>query len=49
MLLPETLKSHNEEQFEFHYVLFFAWKNHFVEAIKIACSKVTSFSYLKNI
>jgi hypothetical protein len=45
MILPVTLKSHNKDQFEFHYVLFLPWKNQFVEAIKIACSKVSSFSH----
>lgn len=36
MLLPETLKLHNQEKFEFHYIYFLAWKNQMVEAIEDA-------------
>ena len=41
MLLPETLKSHNKEQFEFHYLYFLPWKNQIVEAIDEAGKKVS--------
>ena len=41
MLLPETLKSHNKEQFEFHYLYFLPWKNQIVEAIDEAEKKVS--------
>jgi L-malate glycosyltransferase len=32
-LLPETLKLHNQNQFEFHYIYFLPWKNQLVEAL----------------
>lgn len=41
MLLPETLKLHNQEGFEFHYVYFLPWKNQMVEALEKAGGKVT--------
>ena len=49
MLLPETLKSHNKEQFEFHYLYFLPWKNQLVEAIEKAGGKVTCFPANNNI
>ena len=49
MLLPETLKSHNIEQFEFHYLYFLPWKNQLVEAIEKAGGKVTCFPANNNI
>jgi glycosyltransferase involved in cell wall biosynthesis len=49
MLLPETLKSHNKEQFEFHYLYFLPWKNQLVEAIEKAGGKVTCFPAKNNI
>jgi glycosyltransferase involved in cell wall biosynthesis len=36
MLLPETLKLHNQEQFEFHYIYFLPWKNQLEETIRDA-------------
>jgi L-malate glycosyltransferase len=33
MLLPETLKLHDQLTFEFHYVYFLPWKNQMVESI----------------
>ncbi len=33
-LLPETLKLHNKEKFEFHYIYFLPWKNQMLEAIE---------------
>lgn len=49
MLLPETLKSHNKEQFEFHYLYFLPWKNQLVEAIEKAGGKVTCLPANNNI
>lgn len=49
MLLPETLKSHNKEQFEFHYLYFLPWKNQLVESIENAGGKVTCFSAKNNV
>lgn len=40
MLLPETLKFHNTEQFEFHYLYFLPWKNQMVDEIEKAGGKV---------
>lgn len=34
MLLPETLKLHDKEKFEFHYFYFLPWKDQMVGAIK---------------
>lgn len=49
MLLPETLKLHNQEKFEFHYIYFLAWKNQMVEAIEDAGGRVTCFEAKDNI
>jgi len=49
MLLPETLKQHNQEQFEFHYIYFLPWKNQLVESIENAGGKVTCFSAKNNV
>lgn len=49
MLLPETLKLHNHDKFEFHYVYFLPWKNQMVEAIESAGGKVTCFKANNNI
>ena len=49
MLLPETLKLHNNDQFEFHYIYFLPWKNQLVETIENAGGKVTCFSASNNI
>ena len=49
MLLPETLKEHHQEQFEFHYIYFLPWKNQMVEAIETAGGKVSCFSSKNNI
>lgn len=34
VLLPESLKLHNKELFEFHYIYFLPWKNQMEEAIR---------------
>ena len=49
MLLPETLKKHNQNQFEFHYIYFLPWKNQMVEAIETAGGKVTCLPANNNI
>ncbi len=49
MLLPETLKVHDANQFEFHYIYFLPWKNQMVEAIESAGGKVTCFSAKNNL
>ncbi|MCC8358737.1 glycosyltransferase [Salinimicrobium sediminilitoris] len=49
MLLPETLKLHDQEKFEFHYLYFLSWKDQMVEAIKAAGGKVTCFEASGNI
>lgn len=49
MLLPETLKLHNKEKFEFHYIYFLPWKNQMVSAIQEAGGKVNCFNATNNI
>lgn len=49
MLLPETLKGHNKDKFEFHYIYFLPWKNQMVEAIEKSGGKVTCFAAKNNI
>ena len=40
MLLPETLKQHNQNQFEFHYIYFLPWKDQLVATIESEGGKV---------
>lgn len=49
MLLPETLKLHNQDQFEFHYIYFLPWKNQLVDEIEKAGGKVICLSAKNNI
>jgi len=49
MLLPETLKLHTHERFEFHYIYFLPWKNQMVETIEAAGGKVICFGAKNNI
>lgn len=49
MLLPETLKIHNKEKFEFHYIYFLPWKNQLVEDLKEAGGMVSCFEAKDNI
>jgi glycosyltransferase involved in cell wall biosynthesis len=49
MLLPETLKLHDQSKFEFHYIYFLPWKNQMVEAIETAGGKVTCLKANNNI
>lgn len=49
MLLPETLKEHNKDQFEFHYIYFLPWKNQMVETIENAGGAVSCLSSKNNL
>ena len=49
MLLPETLKHHDKNQFEFHYIYFLPWKNQMVEEIQKNGGKVTCIAANNNI
>lgn len=49
MLLPETLKIHNQEKFEFHYVYFLPWKDQMVASLKDAGGKVSCLEAKDNI
>jgi glycosyltransferase involved in cell wall biosynthesis len=41
MLLPETLRLHNRDRFDFHYIYFLPWKDQMVEAIRECGGRVT--------
>lgn len=47
-LLPETLKLHTKQEFDFHYIYFLPWKDQMVESIKQAGGKVTCMSANNN-
>ena len=49
MLLPETLKIHDTDAFEFHYLYFLPWKNQMVEALEQSGGQVTCFAAKNNI
>lgn len=49
MLLPETLKKHNQDAFEFHYIYFLPWKNQMEQAIQEAGGTVTCFAAKNNL
>ena len=49
MLLPETLKLHDQSQFEFHYIYFLPWKDQMVQAIKERGGVVTCLAASNNI
>jgi L-malate glycosyltransferase len=49
MLLPETLKLHDQEKFEFHYIYFLPWKDQMVSSIEEAGGKVTCLTANNNI
>ncbi len=47
MLLPETLKLHNKNQFEFHYIYFLPWKDQMVasllaQGVEVVCLKANN-------
>ncbi|MFD3000888.1 glycosyltransferase [Pontibacter toksunensis] len=49
MLLPETLKYHDKDKFEFHYIYFLPWKDQVVKPIERNGGKVTCLSTSNNI
>ncbi len=49
MLLPETLKVHDRERFEFHYIYFLPWKDQMEQPISEAGGKVSCISASNNI
>ncbi|MCM4158769.1 glycosyltransferase [Antarcticibacterium flavum] len=49
MLLPETLKLHDQEKFEFHYIYFLPWKDQMVKAILDAGGMVKCLEAKDNI
>ncbi len=49
MLLPETLKLHNQNSFEFHYIYFLPWKNQMVDEIEKNGGVVNCFRAGNNI
>ena len=49
MLLPETLRLHNRDVFEFHYLYFLPWKDAMVEAIRTQGGRVTCIAARNNI
>ncbi|WP_029032979.1 glycosyltransferase [Salinimicrobium terrae] len=48
MLLPESLKLHNQDKFEFHYIYFLPWKSQMVASIENAGGKVSCFNASNN-
>lgn len=49
MLLPETLKLHDQHRFEFRYIYFLPWKNQLVEALEQAGGKVVCMQASNNL
>jgi glycosyltransferase involved in cell wall biosynthesis len=49
MLLPETLRLHDQQRFEFHYIYFLPWKDQMVRAIKECGGRVTCIPANNNI
>ena len=49
MLLPETLKLHNQNRFEFQYIYFLPWKDQMVETIKQNGGRVTCIEANNNL
>lgn len=49
MLLPETLKVHDREQFDFHFAYFLPWKDQMVSAIEAQGAKVVCFKANNNL
>lgn len=49
MLLPETLRLHDQSQFEFHFIYFLPWKDQMVEAIQLNGGVVTCFQANNNL
>jgi glycosyltransferase involved in cell wall biosynthesis len=49
MLLPETIRVHNKEEFKFHVIYFLPWKNQMVQELEEAGAKVICFAATNNI
>ncbi|HEY5750356.1 MAG TPA: glycosyltransferase family 4 protein [Chryseolinea sp.] len=49
MLLPETLRLHDREKFEFQYIYFLPWKDQMVESIRRNGGEVTCFAAKNNL
>jgi len=49
MLLPETIRLHNKEQFQFHVIYFLPWKDQMVKDLEDAGSIVKCFAATNNI
>jgi len=49
MLLPETLKIHDQSKFEFHFIYFLPWKDQMLKSINDAGGKTTCFPSSNNI
>jgi glycosyltransferase involved in cell wall biosynthesis len=49
MLLPETLRVHDRQRFEFHYIYFLPWKNQMEESIRQHGGRVTCFPANNNL
>jgi L-malate glycosyltransferase len=49
MLLPETLKLHDKDSFDFFYIYFLPWKDQMVESMETAGGKVTCLNAKDNI
>ena len=49
MLLQETLKQHNQQEFEFHFIYFLPWKNQMVAGLQEAGGIVKNFPAKNNI
>lgn len=48
MLLPETLRQHDKQKFNFHYIYFLPWKNQMVSAIEEEGGKVVCIQAKNN-
>lgn len=49
MLLPETLRLHDQNKFEFHYIYFLPWKDAMVDAIRSQGARVTCLPANNNV
>lgn len=49
LLLPESLKLHNKEKYEFHYIYFLPWKDQVVDELKQAGGIVSCLNASGNI
>jgi len=48
MLLPETLRQHDKQKYQFHYIYFLPWKNQMVSAIEQEGGKVVCIEAKNN-